>query len=105
MGLNEFADMDEAEMVQGIKFNEDLTAEFSTGRNTLLDASNVPSQVDWRPTGHVSPVKNQGTCGSCWAFSTVSALESAFSIHDKTSQTKSLSVQYLVDCDTSNTGC
>jgi C1A family cysteine protease len=49
-------------------------------------------EKDWRISGNISPVLNQGNCGSCWAFSTISTLEAAFSIRNKANSTKSLSI-------------
>lgn len=63
--------------------------------------------IDWRETrGAVGPVKNQGHCGSCWAFSTVASLE--FANFKKTGSYKSFSEQELVDCaggSYGNAGC
>ena len=64
---------------------------------------NVREVLDWRTLGKVSPIKNQGPCGSCWAFSAVSALESVVAI--KSNRLYDFSEQHLVDCDTSNLGC
>ncbi|KAK1422363.1 hypothetical protein QVD17_25436 [Tagetes erecta] len=68
------------------------------------NAENVPTSVDWRKKGAVTPVKDQGQCGSCWAFSTVVAVEGINQI--RTKELVSLSEQELIDCDTSeNQGC
>lgn len=64
------------------------------------DMSSVPKSVDWRNEGAVTPVKDQGQCGSCWSFSTTGALEGAYKI--KNGNLKSFSEQELVSCDTGN---
>ena len=59
--------------------------------------------VDWRKKYKVSSVKNQGDCGGCWAFSSVGAVESAWSI--KHNVLYNLSEQELIDCSSENHGC
>jgi len=69
----------------------------------LLDVSSVADSYDWREHGAVNPIKDQGQCGSCWAFSTVANVEGVGSV--ETGKLQSLSEQQLVDCDSSDGGC
>jgi len=74
-------------------------------RVSAEDVINTPTSVDWRSLGAVTPVKDQGQCGSCWAFSTTGVLEGAWAAGGHGLQ--SLSEQHLVSCDNSdgNLGC
>ncbi|XP_073475024.1 procathepsin L-like [Aquarana catesbeiana] len=64
---------------------------------------NIPESVDWRDSKCVTRVKNQGICGSCWAFATVGVVEARNCI--KTNELIELSEQQIVDCDNDNGGC
>ena len=70
---------------------------------TEEDIRSMPESVDWRTKGVVTPVKDQGQCGSCWSFSTTGVTECAWAIAGNKLQ--SLSEQKLVSCDTKCDGC
>ncbi|KAL6855948.1 hypothetical protein ACP4OV_018750 [Aristida adscensionis] len=74
-------------------------------RNWSLSRDDLPESVDWRAQGAVTPAKDQHTCGSCWTFATVAAIEGLHQI--VTGELVSLSEQELLDCDNipPNDGC
>ncbi|OMO67169.1 hypothetical protein CCACVL1_20727 [Corchorus capsularis] len=95
LGVNEFADLTWQEFQKhrlGAAQNCSATLK---GNHKLTDVV-LPETKDWREEGIVSPVKNQGSCGSCWTFSTTGALEAAY--HQAFGKGISLSEQQLVDC-------
>ncbi|CAK1542513.1 unnamed protein product [Leptosia nina] len=64
----------------------------------------LPMQIDWRTKGVIGPIKDQGLCGACWAFSTVGAMEAMAAI--STGKFQPLSVQEVIDCaGLGNSGC
>ena len=81
--------------------------EFDAALIQEVDTSALPTAWDWRSEGKVTPVKDQGSCGSCWAFSSIEAIESAWMIQGGNEVI--MSTQELVDCTlypaTSNKGC
>jgi len=98
-GINQFSDLT-AEEFKSIHLGGYVKTGMPaiTGvRNTqLLAKVDLPESVDWRDKGVLSPVKNQGNCGSCWAHAVIEQLESYLAL--ATGNLTTLSVQELVSC-------
>nr|XP_023028722.1 cathepsin L1-like [Leptinotarsa decemlineata] len=101
MGVNKFADLTPAEFLERMEYSKNLTLKFDTKKVEIDFDGDLPSVVDWTKDGAVTEVKDQGDCGSCWAFSTTGAVEGQYFL--KTEKLLSLSEQQLVDCATD--GC
>jgi C1A family cysteine protease len=102
LGMNNFGDLSYAEWSSTYIAGGCYRSQNTQGGEPLN--VDVPVSIDWRTKGAVTPVKNQGQCGSCWAFSTTGALEGIEFI--SSGQLVSLSEQELVDCSKNgNYGC
>nr|AAI70449.1 LOC100127265 protein [Xenopus laevis] len=105
MAMNQLGDMTSEEVVRtmtGLKIHKrnkptNLTFEHEKA------PEKVPDSIDYRKKGYVTPIRNQGSCGSCWAFSSVGALEGQ--LKKKKGKLVVLSPQNLVDCVKKNDGC
>ncbi len=109
LGHNAFSGMDSEEFGQYMGFIQNKETGFKGLRGSTVfemeevyDLSALPSSVDWRAKGAVTPVKDQGQCGSCYTFSTTGALEGAYQL--KYGNLVSFSEQQLVDCSNVKNG-
>jgi len=110
LGVNQFTHLTFEEFVDAVHIGGTRPPQLRRGPADAFhaepaDASANPASVDWSTVSPavVGPVHNQGSCGSCWAFSAIGAVESASKI--KYGSLYDLSEQHLVSCDTTDLGC
>jgi len=99
LGANQFADLTQDEFAAQFLT---LKPENQAGEQSYLgkhsfSGADLPDEIDWSTQSAVSPVKDQGSCGSCWAFSAIGSLEGRAAI--STGSLQQFSEQQLVDCD------
>jgi len=106
LGHNEFSDLTTDEFfATHLGYNASLATgrKRNTAAHVSVPVEQLEAAVDWVGAGAVTGIKNQGTCGSCWSFSTTGAIEGALKI--ATGKLVSLSEEDLVQCDTVDNGC
>jgi len=105
MAINELADLtpEEYKARNGFRHPGTMGNAGTSPSHNVKKRQSLPSSLDWRQYGMVTPVKNQGGCGSCWAFAAIAALEGRHMYTAR--QLVSLSEQNLIDCDTQDGAC
>eukprot|EP01028_Stygiella_incarcerata_P003366 TRINITY_DN1667_c0_g1_i1.p1 TRINITY_DN1667_c0_g1~~TRINITY_DN1667_c0_g1_i1.p1 ORF type:complete len:423 (-),score=64.89 TRINITY_DN1667_c0_g1_i1:851-2119(-) len=112
MGINQFSDLtkEEFKALQTLRHSQSplihtVPAPLGDSGNAENVRGSWPSSVNWVTAGRVGAVRNQGQCGSCWAFAAIATMESAKAIQEDTNVIEDLSEQMLVDCDTYDSAC
>ena len=103
-GITKFSDLTQQEFAKiylNLNYDAMAVANFNPAHPSFSNAA--PDSFDWRDKGLVTPVRDQGMCGSCWAFSTVANLEGLY--YKLKGVAVDLSEQILVDCDTYDSAC
>ncbi|XP_064596068.1 procathepsin L-like [Liolophura sinensis] len=107
LGVNAFADMTRKEHKRLLRYGDLSNAQhFCKGKPDYRHGK-LPESMDWRSLGFITPVKNQGQCGSPWAFAVTGSVEARHAMYCSPHQLVSLSEQNLMDCSDKygNYGC
>lgn len=100
--LNQYGDMTAKEFKEKILMNSPYVMDnkmqnHNAHKKPIVKLKDTPKSFDWKGTGAVTPVQDQGFVGTCWAFSTVGNIEGQY--YQATNTTMKLSEEYFVDCD------
>jgi cathepsin F len=103
-GVTKFADLttEEFKAYRGMRNPKGMHAPVT---KFTANTPTVPAEINWATIGATSPVKNQGQCGSCWAFSATEQIESMWYLQHPGTKILDLSPQQIVDCDSTCDGC
>jgi len=102
--MNLFADLTSEEFGAMYTGAREAPADVVAANTVEIESvGTVPTSWDWRQEGAVTPIKNQGQCGSCWAFATVATTEGLYFLNKH--PLTSFSEQQIVSCDTTCAGC
>merc|ERR1711872_703736 len=105
LGVNQFSDLTEAEFKAQYLGGYKRSPKLDDGAKSVkkINIKDLPDSVDWREKGAISKVKNQGQCGSCWAFATTEMIESYAQI--SSNEMVELSTQQVTSCTPNPTSC
>jgi len=112
-GVNQFTDRTDQEFRRLLGYDmtkhlayADHVAQFrSEAQLEAKEPSDLPSSVDWRNQSIITPVKNQGACGSCWTFGTTESIESFYALKYGKAALPVLSEQEILDCTPNPNDC
>lgn len=102
-GVNKYADLTPEEFAHWFKGYRPTNSSFAKPKLFKEEKGAQAASIDWREKNVVTPIKNQGQCGSCWAFSATEQLESDYALRYQ--ELKELAPQQLVSCDIIDLGC
>ncbi|XP_029470500.1 cathepsin O isoform X2 [Rhinatrema bivittatum] len=103
-GINQFSDLSPEEFkAVYLRSKAVKLPKYISSVKTSTKETSLPAKFDWRDKNFVAPVRNQLSCGGCWAFSIVGGIESVHAI--KGNLLEELSVQQVIDCSYEDYGC